>query len=505
MTGLSRLYCHGGLVSCLVFTLLAPAADAAPLVVTPEIQAASQTLAGTIFAGGQSLEILGELADGIGPRLTGSQNYERAVRWATERFRSFGITDVHLEPLTLPHGWQRGTAAAELLAPFRRTLHVAAYGWSPPTPPKGVSAPVVFLSDITDEAIAAARVRGAIVLVDRTSMTGAVLFRHSTAEDWARQQRSESLHRRLAAAGATAVLIYTKTANQVLRTSDPESGGRLLALPFGSIGREDGLLIRRQLERGPVMLDLHLDTVVTGPVTVANVIAEIRGRERPDEQVMLGAHLDSWDFATGAQDNGSGTAQVLEAARAIASLKTPPRRSVRFALWASEEQGLNGSTAYVRAHAAEMKRLTVYINTDNGAGRPTGWVVDGRADIGPALTPLVPLVRTIGGSAFNNEELEFDTDTGAFFMAGVPALNLAVVDDQYDAVLHHKPADTLDKVDAHDLAAGAAMIAVTAYALAEVPERPLARLTWPEIEAILKHAGALDYANATDLANLWRE
>jgi carboxypeptidase Q len=493
------------LAACLLLATLLPLpARPDPLTLTPEIQAGSRTLAGMIFAGGQSPQLLGELADGIGPRLTGSDSYARAVKWATDRFRSVGVADVRLEPVTLAHGWRRGSASAELLSPLRRTLHVAAYGWSPPTPEKGLTAPVVALADISEEAIAAAGVRGAIVLIDRAVLTGPALFRHSSAEEFARQRRYEWLDRTLAAAGAGAALVYSKTPNQVLRTSDPEAGGRALALPFGSIGREDALLIRRRLAEGPVTLELRIDTVLTGPVTVSSVIAEIRGRERPEEVVMLGAHLDSWDFATGAQDNGSGCAQVLEAARALAALGTPPRRTLRFALWASEEQGSNGSTAYIRAHAAEMKRVTAYLNTDGGAGRPTGWLVDGRSDIEPALAPLVPVLRTIGGTAFS-DDLTFDTDSGAFFIAGVPALDLSVVDDDYDAVLHHKPADTLDKVDAHDLAAGAAMLAVTAYALAETPQRPLARLTAPDVESILKRSGALEYVRTSELRDLWHE
>lgn len=310
--------------------------------------------------------------------------------------------------------------------------------------------------------------------------------------------------RRLLAAGAAAALVYTKTPNQVLRTSDFVAAGRALALPFGSLGREDALLIRRRLAQGPVSMELHLDTELSGPITVTSVVAEIRGREQPDEQVLLGAHLDSWDFATGAQDNGSGVAQVLEAARTISALGTPPRRTLRFALWAAEEQGSNGSTAYVRAHAAEMKQVVAYLNTDSGAGRPLGWLVDGRTDVGPALAPLAPLVRTLGGTTIS-EDLGFDTDTGAFFVAGVPALDLSVADDDYDTVLHHKPADTLDKVDAHDLAAGAALLAVTAYALAETGARPLGRLTAAEVRSILAHGGALEYVQRSELADLWHE
>ena len=216
---------------------------------------------------------------------------------------------------------------------------------------------------------------------------------------------------------------------------------------------------------------------------------------------MLGAHLDSWDLATGAQDNGSGVAQIMEAARALAHLASPPRRSLRFVLWAAEEQGENGSKAFVHAHAAAMSQVVAYLNTDTGAGRPLGWNVAGRDDLARALVPLAPLLDRIGGSA-TSDDLSFDTDVAAFIVAGVPALNLDVVDDQYDAVVHHKPADTLDKVNVHDLTAGAAMLAVTAYALAETVEPAVPRLSVAQREQLLQRNGALEYIRASSMKDL---
>ncbi len=482
--------------ACLVSALRAE-----PIKLTDEESAAARALLGDIYGRGRAFEYLGVLADELGPRLTGSPQYERSVQWAAEQFRLMGIAQVRLEPVALKHGWQRGPAHATLLGNTPRTLHVASYGWSPPTPAQALTGPVVFLEDTTDAAIAAAHVQGALVLIDRASLAGPVAFRHTTAEEWERERRYESLDQRLKKAGALAALVYTKTVNQVLRTSDPAEGGEALALPVASIGREDGLLIRRQMAKGPVRVELSLRNVLTGPVTLHNVIAEIPGRERSAEWVMLGAHLDSWDFATGAQDNGSGVAQVMEAARALAQLPSPPRRSLRFVLWAAEEQGENGSKAFVHAHAADMNQVVAYLNTDTGAGRPLGWNVAGRDDLARALSPLVPLLDRIGGSA-TSDDLSFDTDVAAFIVAGVPALNLDVVDDQYDAVLHHKPADTLDKVDIHDLTAGAAMLAVTAYALAETPQRAVPRLNVGEREQLLQRNGALDYIRASPMKDL---
>jgi carboxypeptidase Q len=474
---------------------------AEPLNLTSEEFSAAGAVAGDIYVRGRAFQFVESLSDDLGPRLTGSEQYQRAVHWAVDQFRAMGIMDVRLEPVVLKHGWQRGPAEARLLGEVPRALHVASYGWSPATPKPALRGPVAFLEDTTDAAIAAARVKGAIVLVDRASLTGPVVFRHTTPEEWQRERLYETLDQRLKSAGALAVLVYTKTVNQVLRTSAPTEGGEALALPVGSIGREDALLIRRQLAKGPVQIELSLGNLLTGPITLQNVVAELPGRERPADWVMLGAHLDSWDLATGAQDNGSGVAQVMEAARALAGLGSRPRRSLRFVLWAAEEQGENGSKAFVRAHAASMGQIVAYLNTDTGAGRPLGWNVGGREDLVRELEPLAPLLDRLGGSATSND-LSFDTDTAAFLVAGVPTLNLDVVDDQYDAVIHHKPADTLDKIDVHDLTAGAAMLAVTAYALAE-SSRPVApHLTSAQLKDLLKRNGALEYVQSSSMKDL---
>lgn len=474
------------------------------LVMTPALTASARALTGDIYANGQSYELLAELTDDLGPRLSGSANYERSVRWAVDKFHAMGIRDVRLQPVELRHGWQRGSALAVLLGESPRVLHVAAYGWSPPTPKGGLRARVAPLTDTTDAAIAAANVGGAIVLVDRQAITGPAAFHLEGAEAFARERRSETLDRRLRDAGARALLVYSTTLNQVLRTSDPGEHGEALAVPYGTLGREDALLLLRQSTKGAVEIELHLDTIIGGAITVNSVIAEIPGRERADEVVMIGAHLDSWDLGTGAQDNGSGAAEVLDAARALAALPLAPRRTLRFALWASEEQGLNGSNAYVRAHGAEMKQFVAYLNSDTGSGRPLGWNVVGREDVAGALRRLGPMFARIGGSA-TTKEIEFDTDTCAFFIAGVPVLDLNVVDDDYDSVVHHKPGDTFDKVDAHNLAAGTAMLTVAAYAFAEAEQRPAKRLSWSEVQALLRDDGALDYVLTSELKDLWHE
>jgi len=162
---------------------------------------------------------------------------------------------------------------------------------------------------------------------------------------------------------------------------------------------------------------------------------------------------------------------------------------------------MNGSKAYVRAHSAALNEVVAYLNTDTGAGRPLGWNVAGRDDLARALAPVAPLLDRLGGSA-TSTDLSFDTDVAGFIVAGVPALNLDVVDDQYDSVVHHKPADTLDKLDVQALTAGAAMLAVTAYALAETPQPAVPRLTVAQRTELLSRNGALEYVQSSSMKDL---
>ena len=212
-----------------------------------------------------------------------------------------------------------------------------------------------------------------------------------------------------------------------------------------------------------------------GPLTVDNVIAEVRGHQLPDEWVIVGAHLDSWDFATGAQDNGTGVAMVIDAARAIAALGRPPRRSIRFALWGGEEQGLLGSRAYVEAHRSELTRCIVVINTDGGTGRIRGFLTPGRPEVAEAMRPFSDtLLGGIGATGLDpSTRYAFQSDVGPFIVHGIPALDLDADEQPYEEI-HHKTTDTLDRVNRRNLAVGTAAIAIAAYAIADA-EQPFAR------------------------------
>lgn len=444
-----------------------------------EMKSTTDRLAASVYTG-PSVSTLRELTDTYGGRLTGSPAYQRSADWGAAKFRSYGIQNVRLEPFKIPSGWQRGTASGAMVSPLPRPLSIASLGWAPSTPPGGVRGPVIGISDVSAEKLKDTdQFRGKIILLDTNKIF---------AEGWVKAiPKIEAAWPVFQKAGALAVVLTDHEKNNVLNAHDGIWGARMLPLPGAEIGMEDGKLIQRALEQGPVVIQFSLQNETAGETTVNNVIAEIRGSERPDEWILIGAHLDSWDFGTGAQDNGSGAVGVLEVARAFTTMGKAPRRSVRFALWGGEEQGLLGSYAYSLAHQSEMNRCIAVLNTDNGAGHPKGWKVEGRKDLKEALQPWSDaLLKDLNGGDISLETT-YDTDHGPFMLQGVPVLDLWVDMAPY-FVVHHKSSDTVDKIDAIDFKAGEAVVAVTAYAIAQ-SEKPIApHIDHKAVGDILKEA-----------------
>jgi hypothetical protein len=445
-----------------------------------EMQEGANHLTSSIYTG-PAMRTLRELSDGFGGRLTGSPAYNQAAKWAAAKFRSYGIQNVKLEPFAMDNGWVRGTASGQLLTPVARGLHLESLGWSPSTPAGGVKGEVLIVDDIMPDAVKALapKVRGKIVVIDVGK-----IFAHG----WTKVlEPLELSYKVFKENGAVGVVFPSGDRNNVLSASDPNWGSSLLLMPGAQIGMEDFQFIRRSLEKGPVTMQFELKNTTTGPMQVNNVIAEIRGSELPDEWIIIGAHLDSWDYGTGAQDNGTGSVMVLDVARAIAAMGKAPRRSIRFALWGGEEQGLLGSYAYTQAHLNELSKCVAVLNTDNGAGHPKGWKVESRKDVQDAMQPISDaLLKDISGGGLSLDT-SYDTDHGPFMLQGVPALDLWVDMSHYGEV-HHKSSDTYDKVDAIDLKAGTAIVAVTAWAIAE-DAKPIANhLDHAAVAEILKKA-----------------
>jgi Zn-dependent M28 family amino/carboxypeptidase len=258
-------------------------------------------------------------------------------------------------------------------------------------------------------------------------------------------------------------------------------------MPVISVANEDALLLRRLLAKGPVKLALDVrNTFDTSPYRERNVIADLPGREA-NEVVLLGAHYDSWDAAEGADDDGSGVAAVLEAARILKSLGLRPKRTIRFAFFSGEEEAALGSRAYVLAHEKELDSLRAVLVMDSGAGTPRGVELHGRADLEPAVKKVLAPLAAFGATG-TTLAATFDRDHAPFLVAGVPAMTLWVEEGEYDSH-HHTVTDTFDKVDPRKLATDTAVLAILAWELAEAVEPIGLRLSQREAEALLESSG----------------
>jgi carboxypeptidase Q len=428
-------------------------------------------------------ENLRRLTDDIGGRVSGSPEMARAVEWGVTAFRTAGV-DVHTEKYSLPHAWSEGATKLEVLGPVSFPVSLVSLGLSPATPEGGIEAPLVFIGTGTeaDFARAGGAVKGAILLVHTdVSYTWADLFREYEAPP--------PIIDRAVKAGAAAILWTGERERKLLYRHTNSSDGGLEALPQAVLAREDGLRLERTAAANPgkVRLRLTMPNKITGPVDEENVVGEIRGYEKPDEVVVLGAHLDSWELGTGALDNGCNAALVIEAARAIKVSGLLPRRTIRFILFSGEEQGLLGSWAYVRAHRAELDKYRGMIVFDAGVGRVTGYSLGGRRDIEAAVQEIL---KPFTGWGVNEQTLDASggTDHVDFLLEGVPTLN-ANQDVANYLQNYHAASDTFDKVDIRELKLNTVLAAVTAWGIADRVEPIGKRQSRAEVEALLKETG----------------
>lgn len=412
---------------------------------------------------------LERLTDTIGARLAGSEAEPRAVAWAREEFEKDGVA-VRLEPVMVPV-WIRGTESAAMVAPFPQPLSMLGLGGSVGTPAEGITAPVVVVSSKEELlALGEAKVRGKIVLYDHPFVrTGdemadygkAVTYRGSGASEAARLGAVASLIRSV----GTSSLRTPHTGSLRYATDAPRIPGAALAI-------EDAMLLRRLSVAGhePVVrliMSARSDPDREG----ANVVAEIKGRERPEEIVVVGAHLDSWDVGTGAIDDGAGCVMVLETMRLIAG-GPAPRRTVRAVLYANEENGLRGGRGYKAAHLEEMTRHVAAIEADSGAGRATGINLKaGEGGVDKLRAMMTPALAGLGATVF--KEGGGGADIGVLGRAGVPIMGLLQDTTRYFD-WHHTMADTLDKVEPRELQQATAVLAAAVWSLADAAE-PLPR------------------------------
>jgi carboxypeptidase Q len=440
---------------------------------------------------------LRHLTDVIGGRVTGSAAEKRAVGWAVEAFKKAGVDDVHTESYTMPVRWSAGPAQLTVLAPEAFPVRLASAGWSPATPAGGLTAPVVDVGMGTeaDFARVGAQAHGALLLVHtKMSTTWDDLF-----GEYGQLAQVLALSPKAGAAGILwmASRPYLITYRLMLSMT-----GHLGPLPMAIVAREDALRMAQFLASGTaVRARLELANKIGGPFETQNVVAEIRGREKPDEYVILGAHLDSWELGTGALDNGCNVAMVIDAARAIHAAGTRPLRSIRFILFTGEEQGMLGSWAYARAHRAEMNNIDAVVIYDSGDGKVTGYELGGRPGIEPLVRKALAPASQFGAD-HDTDAAEMGTDNFDFLLEGVPTL-VANQEPASYMINYHAISDTFDKVDIAALKRQEALAAITAYGIADLPERLGERQTRAEIGELLQKTGLDEEMKAQGIWPLW--
>jgi hypothetical protein len=421
---------------------------------------------------------LQRLTDQIGGRVPSTPAMQEAVEWGVDAFRAAGADSVHTEDFSMPVSWAEGDTRMSVVAPEQFPVRAVSIAWAPPLPPQHD----VGLADVGEGTAAdfakAGNVAGAILLVHSQEMrTWADLFDEYL--------KAPSVIDRAVQAKALAIAFQSTRPHHLLYRHTNSSAGEIDRLPMVLVAREDAARMARLLAAGQrLTADLTVPNRIGGSFATANVVAEIRGSEKPDEFVVLGAHLDSWELGTGALDNGCNAALVVDALRAIKASGLRPRRSIRFILFSGEEEGMIGSRAYTVAHRGELGKAVGVVIFDSGIGRVTGFSLGGRSDLVTAVTPLLAPLKQFGADALTTDA-SWGTDNFDFMLEGVPTLVANQEEDNY-LINYHAMSDTFDKVDLPRLKKHVAEAAAITFALADAPDRVGARLNRAQIEQTMR-------------------
>jgi carboxypeptidase Q len=453
----------------IVLVLLAPASLSAqprrspPSPIQREYQAAADRIIAAALADSSAWNKLAELTDGFGHRFSGSESLERAIDWILARMKAEGLENVRGEPVMVPR-WIRGHESAELLEPRYAPLPMLGLGQSVGTPRGGIQAEVLVVTSFDDLKARAASARGKIVLFDVpfTNYGQTVRYRGVGAVEAAK-------------VGAVAMLLRSVGP---FGMKTPHTGSMqpydstVPRIPGAAIAMEDAAMMRRMQQRGQkIVVRLEMEAQMLPDAPSRNVIGELAGREKPDEVVVFGGHIDSWDVGTGAMDDAGGVVIAWEAVRLLQKLGLRPRRTIRVVGWTNEENGLRGGNAYRDAHRAELDKHVAAIESDGGTFKFRGFGFTGSEpayavvrQIGRLLRPLGADTVFVGGGG---------ADIGPIMQLGVPGL-AHVVDGTRYFWYHHTEADNVDKIDPKELAENVAAMAIMAYVLADLPN-PLPR------------------------------
>jgi len=402
---------------------------------------------------------LTELVDRFGHRFSGSSNLERALDWILDEMERDGLDNVRGEPVMVPH-WVRGNESATLLEPRSKQLHMLGLGGSIGTPPEGIIAEVLVIESFDELSERAAEAEGKIVLFNAPWMGYGPTVQYRGRGAVA-----------AAEAGAVASLIRSVTPYSM---DTPHTGAMgysddVRRIPHAAITAEDAGMLQRMQERGErIVVRLQMEAETLPDVESRNVMAEIVGYEMPEEVIVMGGHIDSWDVGQGAMDDGGGCVAAWEAVKLLQRLGLRPRRTVRVVMWTNEENGLRGGNAYRDAHRAELENHVLAIESDAGVFEPKGFGFSGSdaafdlvSQIGALLEPINAGQISRGGGG---------ADIGPIMREGVPGMGLNVEGSKY-FWYHHSNADTIDKLDPREVALSVAAMAVMSYVVADMEQK----------------------------------
>ncbi len=449
--------------------VIAPAAPSssasAAVVEAPEAPSPGQKLRDATLRTSVALDTVRSLVDEASPRLSGSAGGKAAIGWAQRAMAAAGLARVHVEPVKVPH-WERGDESGELLAPHAHALSLAALGGSVGTPAAGLEAEVIEVASLD-----------ALDKLDPKDVKGKIVFFHVIMErlnDGSGYGKAVRVRGSGAAAaaklGAVGVVIRSigTGVNRTPHTGAMRYDPKVPKIPAAALAIPDADLLHRVVAQGkPVRLKLELGARTLPDADSANVIGEVLGSSLPDEVVLLGAHLDSWDLGQGALDDGAGCAIILEAGRQIARMDPKPKRTVRVVFFANEENGLEGAKAYAKAHAAEVPKHVIAFEADFGAGRVVAVRYAGAEDKRPQFLTIASLLKPLG-VALSTEPAGGGADISPLQALGVPMLDLRQDGTTYFD-FHHTANDTVERIEKAEIDQAAAAFAAAAYAAADAP------------------------------------
>lgn len=420
-------------------------------------------------------ERLAELTDQIGPRLSGSPGAAAAVNLVADDLRQIGLT-VSLPPVKVPH-WVRGIETAELVGYPKRPSGITqrvvltALGGSASTPVAGLTLPVVVVHSMDELNTRAAEVKGRIVLFD------VAYDQHLADNGLAGQAYGEAGKYRFngpdvaARLGAAAALVRSVGGAdyRIAHTGMTVWRKDTKPIPAAAVTAEDAMLMTRLSAKGEITLHLTLTPQTLPDVDSHNVIADLTGSSKPQEIVLISGHLDSWDLAQGANDDGAGVVVAMGVADVLKKLGLHPRRTIRIVAWMNEENGGRGGQAYFDSQRKLLRNHVATIESDSGAGRPLGLIASIRSQDEQRLAPLQAMLRTIGAPIIEVRQYASGADVSPMTEQGVPSFEPLVDTRQYFSI-HHTPADTLDKIDPENLRRQVAVLAMLVWTLSDMPE-----------------------------------